>query len=63
MIDYNNNFFRFPITVKLTKKHLKAEIESKLHKTSFFLDYKGTTKTVQVCDLFKSLGSLLKLYL
>jgi ribosome biogenesis protein UTP30 len=39
---------KLPITVKLTKKHLKAEIESKLHKTSFFLDYKGTTKTVQV---------------
>ncbi|XP_026818741.1 ribosomal L1 domain-containing protein CG13096-like [Rhopalosiphum maidis] len=39
---------KLPITVKLAKKHLKAEIESKLHKTSFFLDYKGSTKTVQV---------------
>ncbi|XP_050432001.1 ribosomal L1 domain-containing protein 1-like [Adelges cooleyi] len=39
---------KFPITVKLAKKHLKAEIESKLHKTSFFLDYRGTTKTLQV---------------
>ncbi|VVC35627.1 Ribosomal protein L1, 3-layer alpha/beta-sandwich,Ribosomal protein L1/ribosomal biogenesis [Cinara cedri] len=39
---------KFPITVKLTKPHLKSEIESKLHKTSFFLDYKGNTKTVQV---------------
>ncbi|XP_025201960.1 ribosomal L1 domain-containing protein 1-like [Melanaphis sacchari] len=39
---------KLPITVKLTKKHLKAEIESKLHKTSFFLDYRGSTKTVQV---------------
>uniref|UniRef100_A0A2S2QGF6 Ribosomal L1 domain-containing protein 1 n=1 Tax=Sipha flava TaxID=143950 RepID=A0A2S2QGF6_9HEMI len=39
---------KFPITVKLNKKHLKEELESKLHKTSFFLDYKGTTKTVQV---------------
>jgi len=39
---------KLPITIKLTKKHLKAEIESKLHKTSFFLDYKGVTKTVQV---------------
>jgi len=63
MIDYNNYFFRFPITVKLTKKHLKAELESKLHKTSFFLDYKGITKTVQVCDLIKRLVFLLKLYL
>ncbi|XP_060878723.1 ribosomal L1 domain-containing protein 1-like [Metopolophium dirhodum] len=39
---------KLPITVKLAKKHLKAEIESKLHKTSFFIDYKGTTKAVQV---------------
>ncbi|KAE9543037.1 hypothetical protein AGLY_002948 [Aphis glycines] len=45
---------KLPITVKLTKKHLKAEIESKLHKTSFFLDYKGSTKTVQVGHMLQT---------